>query len=206
MQVQSNVKLSGRQGIYLGLFVGGIFACCGLVSMLPALASRQWVGVLVGGVFFLVGMGFLGYAATAYYGRVRIGSPQLTISNTNLRVGETFNVNLLHTFQRDVQLEKILIQLLFRETATYQQGTDTRTVTHNDIIENYELPGGQYQAGQMIQQAYTMQIPPDGMHTVKVRRNQLQWFVRLEAGIPKLPDYVEEYELAVLPEMAEMGN
>jgi hypothetical protein len=206
MQVQSNINLSGRNGVIFSLVFGSVFACCGLVPLVPALMNGQWVGVLVSGVFLLVGLMFVGYGAMAYYGRARIGHPQLTISSTNLRVGETFNVNLLHTFQRDVQLEKVLTQLVFRETATYQQGTDTRTVTHNDIIENYELPGGQYQAGQMIQQAYTMQIPADGMHTVNVRRNRLQWFVRLEAGIPKLPDYVNEYELMVLPEMAENGD
>jgi hypothetical protein len=38
------------------------------------------------------------------------------------------------------------------------------------------------------------------MHTLVVERNKLQWFIRLEAGISNLPNYVEEYELTVLPE------
>jgi hypothetical protein len=47
-----------------------------------------------------------------------------------------------------------------------------------------------------------MQIPPDGMHSLAVRRNTLEWVVRLRATIPRLPDFIEEIQLNVLPELA----
>jgi len=153
-------------------------------------------------LFMLPGILVLGYAAIKYYSRARIGKPEIHISNMNLRVGEPFTVDLMHTFKHSVQIDQLEVQLIFKETATYQQGTDTRTVTHEDVYDNYELPSGQYQSGQFIQESYSMQIPADAMHTLKVRRNQLQWFVRLRASIPKLPDYVDAYELTVLPEIA----
>lgn len=202
MQVQSNVNLSGKQGMLFGAIFGGGFACCGLLFFLPAAANGEWFGAIFAGIFMLIGLAVIGYAATVYYSRARVGKPEVIISNMSPRVGETFTVNFMHTFKRDVAIGKIEVELMFRETATYQQGTDTRTVTHNELIDLRELPGGEYRAGQMVQDSYTMQIPPDGMHTLKVRRNQLQWFVIVTATIANLPDYVDEYELTVLPEFA----
>ena len=136
------------------------------------------------------------------YAHSRLGKPDIFLSKEELRVGESFSVQFSHTFAREITLEELKIQLVYREIATYQQGTDTRTVTYEDVIEEYELPAGNYRAGQMIAENYTMRIPPEGMHTLRVRRNQIQWLVRVKAGIPKLPDYIETFELTVIPELA----
>ena len=134
---------------------------------------------------------------------IRIGKPEITISEQMLRVGDSFTVNLFHNFKSGIQVDNIRLELVFRETATYQQGTDTRTVTHNHIIAEFEEPGGHIQAGHMLQKSYNLQIPRDGMHTLKVRRNKLEWFVRFSMKVPRLPDFSEEYELEVVPVMAK---
>ncbi len=201
MQTQKTISLNSKNGVLFLAIFGLLWSCCSLFAIVPAVLSGEMMGVLFAAIFLLPGLFILGYAATIYYSRARIGKPDITVSNSTLRVGEQFTVQLLHTFKSNVQIDRLEVQLVFKETATYQQGTDTRTVAHEDIYENYELPAGQYQSGQYIQETYTMQIPSDAMHTLKVRRNQLQWFVRVRASIPKLPDYVDEYELSVLPEM-----
>ncbi len=202
METHKSISLNSRNGvIFLGIF-GLIWTCFSLIFLVPVLLAREYLAVCLSAIFVLPGLIMIGYAATVYYSRARVGKPDITISNSSLRVGEKFTVNLMHTFKRNVQLEGIVVQLVFKETATYQQGTDTRTVTHEDVYENFELPGGEYQAGQYIQETFIMQIPADAMHTLKVRRNRLEWFVRVKADIAKLPDYVDEYELTVLPEMA----
>ncbi len=202
MQKSQTFRLNSRNGILFLAFFGAFWTLCSLTSFVPGLLSQEPLAILFGCLFMVPGLLMLGYASSVYYSRARLGRPEVLISNTTLCVGETFSLTLMHTFKRDVQLDKIQVQLVFRETATYQQGTDTRTVTHNEVVEHYELPGGHYRAGHSLQEAYTMQIPADGMHTLNVRRNQLQWFVRVEAAVPKLPDYVDEYELTVLPELA----
>ncbi len=158
-----------------------------LIFCLPAILL-----IIAGGIWFGI----------RQYSRSRFGKPDVLISKNELRVGESFTVQFAHTFANDITLEEIKIQLVYRETATYQQGTNTRTVTYEDVIEEYELPAGDYRAGHMAAENYTMRIPPDGMHTLRVRRNLIQWFVRVKAGIPKLPDYVETFELTVIPELA----
>ncbi len=149
----------------------------------------------------LVGGGLVWFGIRKY-SHSRLGKPDILISKDELRVGESFSVQFAHTFANDITLEELVVQLVYRETATYQQGTNTRTVTYEDVIEEYELPAGDYRAGYMMAENYTMRIPPDGMHTLRVRRNRIQWFVRVKAGIPKLPDYVETFELTVIPELA----
>ena len=181
------------------LLFGLFWAAFSSIFVIVGITQRDLIFTIVGSLFTLIGVAIIIFALFAYYARFRVGKPEIIISNQTLRVGEPFTVSFFHRFNRPVEVQRILLQLIFRETATYQQGTDTRTVTHNHVIETFEEPGGHFQAGSMIQQAYDLQIPADGMHTLKVRRNKLEWFVRFQIAVPKLPDVVEEYELDVLP-------
>jgi hypothetical protein len=177
------------------------FVCTPVLFFIPNLENEDGLIILISLLpFILVGLGLFIFLLVRHYSRALLGQPEIIISKESLRLGESFDVILRHTFKRDVLLDHLTVQFLFRETATYQQGTDTTTVSHNEVLQNFELPGGQYRAGQFIQQNYDLQIPLDGMHTLVVERNKLQWFIRLEAGISNLPNYVEEYELTVLPE------
>lgn len=201
---QKNSTPAGRNRMRIIVIFALLFACGPALFFIPNFENEENLIILLTLLpFIAVGLGLFIYALVRHYSRALFGKPEIIISQETLRLGESFNVSLRHTFKRDVLLDHITLQYLFRETATYQQGTDTRTVTHNEIIENHELPGGQYRTGQFIQQAYDLQIPADGMHTLVVERNKLQWFIRLEAGISNLPDFVEEYELTVLPQRIE---
>lgn len=199
MERSATIKTQNRPGclIFFGLFWMAFSA----VFVLVGIGNDDTPFIIFGAVFVLIGLAILLFGALSYYTRLRIGKPEITISEQMLRVGETFTVNFFHTFKSSVQVESIRLELVFRETATYQQGTDTRTVTHNHIISEFEEPGGHFQGGHFIQKNYDLQIPPDSMHTLKVRRNNLEWFVRFSMKIPRLPDFTEEYELEVVPVM-----
>jgi hypothetical protein len=198
--------VSQRRTAYYLLFFGLIWTFCSITFTLPALFSGEWAGALFSLIFVVIGVALLLYALSILYSVRRVGTPQLTPSSTNLAIGESFTTTLSHTFKNNVELTHIAVKLIFRETATYQQGTDTKTVTYDHIHEEYELPSGQYHANQFLQETYDMQIPFDAMHTLNVRRNRLQWFVRIEASIPRLPDVIEEVELIVRPEYAEKAG
>ncbi len=164
--------------------------------------SGSFIPFIFFGIFGVVIIAFVVWRLAISYSRRRMGVPDITFSKESLQVGEKFTVNFHHTFNSDITVENIIIQLIYKETATYQQGTDTRTVTHKEVYESFAFPGGNYRAGHIISDVFNMQIPADGMHTFKVRRNQIQWFVRIEAIIPKLADFVEERELLVVPQLA----
>jgi hypothetical protein len=185
------------------LLFGLFWTAFSSIFIVLGLTDGNTIPIIFGGAFALIGIGIVSYAALSYYTRFRIGKPEITISEQMLRVGEPFTVSYFHSFNRSANIEGIRVELIFRETATYQRGTDTKTVTHNHMIAEFEEPGGHFQAGHLIQQNYDLQIPPDGMHTLKVRRNKLEWFVRFVMKVPKLPDFVEQFELEVVPVLME---
>lgn len=199
--VSVNSKNSSGCLVLFGLF----WIAFSSIFLITGIGNGDVVFSIFGGVFVLIGVAMLAWGGMSYYTRFRVGKPEITISEQMLRVGETFTVDIFHSFKSNIQVENIRLQLLFRETATYQQGTDTRTVTHNHVIADFEEPGGHYQSGHLFQQSYSLQIPPDSMHTLKVRRNKLEWFVRFSMKVPRLPDFNEEYELEVVPVMIKGG-
>lgn len=201
MERSINVKSQNRPGCWL--FFGLFWIAFSAVFVVIGVSSEDTAFIIFGSVFVLIGVAVLLFGALSYYTRYRIGKPEITISEQMLRVGESFTVSFFHSFKSGVQIDNIRLELLFRETATYQQGTDTRTVTHNHIIAEFEEPGGRFQAGHLIHKNYDLQIPPDSMHTLKVRRNKLEWFVRFSMKVPRLPDFIEEYELEVVPVMVK---
>ncbi len=183
------------------LLFGLAWTAFSAIFVFVGLGTEDRTFVIIGSIFVLIGIALTIWGGLSYYTRFRVGKPEITISEQMLRVGQPFTVSYFHSFKSGVQIDGIRLELVFRETATYQQGTDTKTVTHNHIIAEFEEPGGQFQAGHLIQQSYNLQIPPDGMHTLKVRRNKLEWFVRFVMNVPRLPDFVEQFELEVVPVM-----
>lgn len=184
--------LVGFALLWLGFSVPIFFVAVRDGETLPAIFTA---------VFVLVGLVILVLGLLGYYTRMRVGKPEILLSSSTLRVGESFTVSFVHSFARSITVDNISLQLIFRETATYQQGTDTRTVTHDHIIDERQEPGGVFQSGSLINQTYEFQIPADGMHNVDVRRNKLQWYLIMKMGVPRLPDFIEQRELEVIPEM-----
>lgn len=193
-----------RQGclLFFGLFWTGFSS----IFLIVGLVNGEWAFIGIGGLFVLIGLVILGYGLMQLLTRYLVGKPEITLSNQHqLRVGEKLTVTWHHSFRRSVTVEKLQVQLILREIATYQQGTDTKTVTYNDVIDVYEEPGYDYSGGEMIQGGYDFVIPTNSMHTFKVRRNEIKWILQFKLDVANLPDYVDEYELTVLPQMV-MNN
>jgi len=191
---------ANRQGCLIGFAVFWIAFSC--IFVLVGFGDENWPFAIFGSIFAAVGVAILGYAAMGMITRSRLGKPIVTFSSPTFRVGDSFKMTYEHTLRQSVNVQSFTVELIFREVATYQQGTDTRTVTHNHVIDSFEQPAGRYQSGHIWHETFEMTIPADGMHSLDVRRNKLMWIVKILIKIPKLPDFVEEYELTVLPEMA----
>ncbi len=151
--------------------------------------------------FILIFGAIIGYIVYYQRARAKVGKPTVTVPTT-LRVGDKFDLQYHHTFNQQITCEKFSVQLIFEERATYSQGSNTRTVTHEQIIAETGFPTRVFQPGDMIADSLSWQIPRDAMHTLKAPRNVLRWVVRLKLIIPKYPDYQDEYEINVLPEIA----
>ena len=192
---------TNRPGCLIGFSIFWILFS--LIFVVVGIGDESWAFIAFGSLFVVIGVGLLIYAAMGMYTRFRLGAPIVTFSPETLRVGDSFNMTYEHTLRQAIEVKSFTVELIFREVATYQQGTDTRTVTHNHIIDTFDLLGGHFQSGHIWHETFEMTIPADGMHSLDVRRNKLKWIVKIQMDIPRLPNFVEEYELTILPEMAQ---
>ena len=185
--------LLGGLFLAIGVGVGWVF-WSGEESLLGALLFLLFFG---GAGAYMVGRGLL-----TLYSYALLGKPEINYSTTSLPVGGTFQFSLQHTFPRAMELENVHLQLILREIATYKQGTKTRTVTYDAVVDEQVWPGQAYYEGQMLQIGYGLTIPRDGMHSFKAPRNEIRWVCKLTMGIPRLPDYEHEVVLEVQPHLA----
>jgi len=151
--------------------------------------------VFVGiGVILLVGM------LWRYLAGVKVVQPNISVSKDTLRIGESFNVIYEQEFRQVTETQSLTIQLIFRESATYTRGTDTRTDKHDTVLGSFEDSGGRFERGEIFSHDCSFTIPDNAMHTFVADKNKLQWFVSIHIDILNWPDLHEEYEIFVLPD------
>jgi len=148
------------------------------------------------GVFLLVGTFWRNIAG------VRIAPPVISVSNVSPDLGETIRVDWELRFRTAVVLLDGRVELLFRESASYTQGTDRRTDTHEKIEDFIEFPIGEMEAGRTFQGRGDLVVPADGMHSLEADNNRLQWLLRVRLNTQEWPDLVDEYALDVQPQKA----
>jgi hypothetical protein len=184
--VLSEPVREGDSRLFNILASGSTFLICILPTMLPFLFIGGWI------LFRVV---------NPMVAKARVERPEVIISKGAVRVGESFRVTYRQPFKYAADVEKILIQFVLRETAIYRRGSSTYTAVHNHMHFEQTYPGRSYQSGQLFEDSLELQIPADGMHTFQAANNKLQWFVHVEIDFAKWPDYKDDFEVQVLPEM-----
>lgn len=174
-----------------------------LILFLAAWFSKSFVPAIVGAFFIIpvIILVFLGIKGMLI--NMKLEPSEVFISESTLRVGQPFILSFRQMAKRDVTVTSLSFQLIMRESARYTRGTDTTTVTHDHVIEEYEQLGQHYLAGMTIHEERTLHIPPGAMHTFSAKDNHIRWFVIIKVIIPNWPDSVEEYDITVLPEVFE---
>ena len=176
-----------------------VFAAGSLIQdpqqdLLPALPA-----ILISLLFIVIGLAMITAGVLPWIARMRVAKPEISLSTGTLRVGDGFSVYYAQTFKQTSDVKGIKLQLILRERATYQRGTDTTTVTHEETAAEYDFPAKVYESGEQLSFSRSMEIPPDGMHTFRGRRNQILWLLRVKVDIAGWPDYCEDFELFVQP-------
>ena len=203
----------GRGCIIAFALLWTAFSCLfGVIQLIPAAISfsqdRDPMGLVATGIFALcsfpfiaVGIGMLVFALRPIVAGTRLSKPEITISTTTPRVGDRIDFRYYQTFSRATEVEQIKFTLVFRETARYRRGTNTYTATQNKVVQEFEYPARRYETGESINVSRELTIPDDAMHTFLGTNNKLQWFICPEIKMQNWPDYTEEYEIAVVPEV-----
>lgn len=132
--------------------------------------------------------------------RMYFGKPEVAISVNEARIGEIFTMTYHHRLNRSLTVKTLAFQLILHEAATYQRGTDTVTVTHDKVVDEFGYTDQHYSRGHTIQDQWQVQIPMDGMHTFEADHNKIKWFLRVKIDTKGFFDFKRDYEIKVIPE------
>lgn len=129
--------------------------------------------------------------------------PEALMTDVLLRRGETLDVQYRQSIKRQVTVNSMAFTLILQESATYDQGSSTVTVTHDHVIDEKVEFNVTLSPELGINQKLSFSIPDDAMHSFEAYRNKLDWYVRVKLDIPNFPDFNRNYKLKVLPEVAD---
>ena len=184
------VPMIGGVGLFLSSedTLGAMIALC-----MPSLFSIPFV---------VVGIVLIAIGARPIIAGMRVSQPEVSISNDTLRVGDEFTVIYQLTFKSVTDVKRIAYDFVLRETARYRRGTDTVTVTHENKVDGHEHGARRFESGETFNDRRMFRIPREGMHTFEAPNNKLNWFLKVHVELEGWPDFQQEYEIKVIPEMA----
>jgi hypothetical protein len=193
-----------RTSVGQGCFLAFALLWTGFAVFMFIMAWRdaELAGLAFISLFVLIGLVMLAAGLWRYFSRLRLSTPNLMISSTELRVGEQFNLEYQQTFKTASEVARASVSLMMQEAATYTRGTSTYTERHKEIVETYEIPGRRFEAGEVLRQSFSMAIPAEAMHTFIAQNNKIQWFINVHVDLLNWPDLEEDYEIRVLAEKA----
>ena len=191
---------ASRAGRNCLLLFAGFWTAFSLFWTYMAWRSDSGLMWLFGVPFIVIGIMLIVFSLWRTVSGIKVAPPQVSVSKTQLRPGEKFSVSYIQRFRLPTTLQDCRVQLVFQESATYTQGTDTRTDTHDEVVSFFEGPAGHFEAGSEARRDGTFQIPVDAMHSFESQNNKLQWLVRVHVDVQEWPDMIEVYDLTVLPE------
>lgn len=133
-----------------------------------------------------------------------VSKPEIAASTAQAKLGQTVTLSYKQRVKRDISVEKLSFKLILRESATYQRGTDTYTVTHDHVMDEFGYTERAFPAGHIIEDHWQVQVPRDGMHTFVADNNKIQWFLQIHVDVKNTwPDFKRDYELPVMPALTE---
>jgi hypothetical protein len=177
------------------------------VFLMTRWSGAPWYFTLFTSMFVLVGLGMVGASIwalivkPALVGR-HFGPPLASVQPNVAEVGSSIQVRFERPVRANVEVRRFAMQLVLRESATYRRGTNNYTVTHDAVIDAYEVPARTYVAGETLAEERTFQIPRDGMHSLDAPHNKLAWFARILIDTPNAPDVADDMAFVVAPAVA----
>lgn len=166
-------------------------------DLLRGTTDRILVGLLV--PFVAVGIGgvvsFVRAAALA----ASVGPTHLEIAEHPLLPGRTYDVLLGQGGASPLRQIELVLEL--EETASFHQGTDTRTerlVVRRVAVAGWRgvqpVPGGSFEA------RVALTIPPDAMHSFMSENNAVRWRIVVRATPDRWPAFIRNFPVVVIPQ------
>jgi hypothetical protein len=193
------------------LFGALVFCVVWNVSVFAAIL----IGLRMAGRFgwflsIVVPLGLIGLGAIVLFLRqllvaARIGPTLLEISGHPLQPGGQYRLFLSQSGR--LTIRDIRVSLVCAETASYRQGTNSRTETQE--VQRHELFRRQQFAierGVPFEMELDFSVPEGAMHSFKADHNEINWAVTVESDMVVRPNYKRSFPVIVLPTHGDPGR
>jgi hypothetical protein len=204
-KIKADVSGTGARLVDLGdtwrTFIGpvALAVVVGVIGGIFAIRLPAWALALIAGVYVIV-FGFVLIRRARIVAAMAAG--ELFVQRWPLRRNEVVRVRYQRDLKTVLAVREVKAQLICEESATYQQGTDTRTVTEIvfqtplDLVDENVTP-------QQIQMDWNVRIPPALPPSLEVYRNRVHWRIKVDVTVDGLPDDDSTFKLLVVPEIVE---
>src|SRR5215207_10228659 len=183
--------------VFLGIAIFWLDVSIGFIAIFAILTVFSFFGSPVD----------WGRRARSGLAMTRAGRPVVAVPTGPLSIGDHFEVSYEQNWKRATEVDRIVVQLVLRETVRYTSGNDTHTERHDEVVQRHETPGRRFQAGEVFGETYAFQIRPDGMHTFAPSQdNRIEWYVLFAVELSQWPDLQREYEIQVQPQVAGVSD
>jgi len=196
--------------------VAGLFLVCGIWNTLLAyfcvVASRQFLrdGLPLLALVLVVILGLVGvwlafHLVREFWQRRGIGPSQLEVSEHPLAVGRNYRAYFLQIGR--MQLKSLAVLLVCEESASYQQGTDSRTEVLTVYEEELRLWRGlNVEPGQPYEADITFGIPESAMHSFRSPHNEIRWLLCVRGETEQGQAIDRRFTLRVRPALQDISS
>ncbi|MCO6047909.1 hypothetical protein NG895_28730 [Aeoliella sp. ICT_H6.2] len=169
------------------------------VASLQYLNSKSpWLALGLVVLLGMVGVWLAFNLIREFWNRRGIGQSHVEISAHPLMLGCEYQAYLMQT--GNMTLRKLLVELVCEESASYQQGTDSRTSV--EVVYRQELRkwrGLRVEAAQPFEAEMSFSIPASAMHSFRSPHNQIRWMLLVRGETSRHQEVYRQFGLLVQP-------
>jgi hypothetical protein len=152
---------------------------------------------------FVIPFALIGLAALAFFVRqllttAGIGPTQVEISDHPLYAGGRYHIALSQLGK--LTMSSMRLSLICEESATYRQGTDTRTETREVFRQElFRREGFEIGSGLPFETELDLPIPKSVMHSFAAAHNEINWTLVVEGNATGWPAYRRVFPIVIHP-------
>jgi hypothetical protein len=148
--------------------------------------------------FVLVGIGAIVMFFRLLLINTGIGPTLMEISDHPLQPGGQYRLFISQSGR--FQVKALRVALACEESATYRQGTNTRTETQEVYCKQiFRREGFEVENGLPFETEIDLEIPEGVMHSFKAAHNEINWVLTVEGNVLRWPDFKRRFSLIVRP-------
>lgn len=150
----------------------------------------------------MVGLFLAGYFFRQLLITTGVGQTFVEISDHPLFPGQCYD--LLVSQAGRLQMNSLVVFLVCEESATYRQGTDTRTETRRVYEkELFRREKFEIRHGLPLEERFQMDIPVGVMHSFKSEHNEVAWKVVVKGDVARWSNCERCFQIVVYPGRSE---